>query len=145
MRDAFDGVRQAISRQNGAERVPEAPQQPKIVRNVPEHPDSLLDDCADEAIKDIAGTIIDAIDSGAPLYNDGNTEACYRIYAGAINDIDRRVEQCQRVKSALREGLSNAGKSTDWAVKAWAVRDSFDGVLQPIRRKLTDAGDRKTR
>jgi hypothetical protein len=137
MRDAFDGVLKVISEQGlGAERERESSSKPRITRNVPQHPDSLLEDCGKDDIENVAVTIVDAIESGAPLYNSGNTEACYRIYAGAVNDIDRRVNQCQRVKKALREGLTNSGKSTDWVVKSWAVRDSFDGVLQVIRRKL---------
>lgn len=141
MRDAFDGVLKVISRENGIDTTPKEPPKPKIVRDVPQHPDSLLDDCSNAEIEDVATTVIDAIDSGAPLYNDGNTEACYRIYAGAVNDIDRRLNQCQRVKQALREGLSNAGKASDWSVKSWAVRDSFDGVLRVIRRKLGEEVD----
>jgi serine protease Do len=146
MRDAFDGVLKVISEEGlGAERARPRESSPQITRNVPEHPDSLLDDCKDADIEAVAVTIVDAIDSGAPLYNGGNTEACYRIYAGAINDIDRRLNQCQRVKKALREGLSNAGKSTDWVVKSWAVRDSFDGVLKVIRRKLGDEPESEKR
>jgi hypothetical protein len=137
MRDAFDGVLKVISEQGlSSERERQGDSKPRITRNVPQLPDSLLDDCNKSDIEDVAVTIIDAIDSGAPLYNDGKTEACYRIYAGAVNDIDRRVNQCQRVKKALREGLTTAGKSTDWVIKSWAVRDSFDGVLKVIRRKL---------
>jgi serine protease Do len=141
MRDAFDGVLKVIGRENGIDGAPHEEPQSKITRNVPRHSDALLEDCSKDDVEEIATTIIDAIDSGAPLYNKGNTEACYRIYAGAINDIDRRVNQCGRVKKALREGLSNAGKSEDWIIKAWAVRDSFDGVLQVVRRKYGEEAE----
>jgi hypothetical protein len=136
MRDAFDGVLKVIGRENGIDGDSREEPKPKITRNVPRHPDTLLDDCSKDNIEDITNTIVDAIDSGGPLYNKGNTEACYRIYAGAINDIDRRVKQCGQVKKALRDGLGNAGKSEDWTVKSWAVRDSFDGVLLVIRHKF---------
>ncbi len=137
MRDAFDGVLKVIDRKGGltAPASP-VPEKPKFTRRVPDHPDSLLNDCDVASLEDIGNTIIDAIDSGAPLYNEGNTEACYRIYEGAVNDIDRRVKQCQGAKKALREGISNAGCDTEWAGKAWAVRDSFDGLLKVMRRKL---------
>lgn len=137
MRDAFDGLLKVIG-ENAQDSAPATPSRPKIVRNIPQHPDSLLDDCSQDDIEDVAVSIVDAIESGAPLYNAGNSEACFRIYGGAVNDIDRRVNQCQRVKRALRDGLSNASKLSDFQSKAWAVRDSFDGVLQVIRRKLGD-------
>ena len=137
MRDAFDGVLDVIKRQ-GDLTSPTAATQPeqKFARRVPRHSDTLLDDCDQADIEDIGNTIVDAIDSGAPLYNQGNTEGCYRVYEAAIKDIDRRVRECKSAKEALREGLVNADNSTGSEAKAWAVRDSFDGVLRVIRRRL---------
>jgi serine protease Do len=142
MRDAFDGVLDVISRQGDISSAAPQPQQ-TFKRRVPQHSDTLLDDCDQADIENIGNTIIDAIDSGAPLYNDGNTEACYRIYEGAISQIDRRINECKAAKQALRDGLATADERTDWAAKAWAVRDSFDGVLQVIRRKLEAAVEQR--
>ncbi len=137
MRDAFDGVLDVIAR-----RVAVAPPSTNAAlpapppRNVPSHPVSLLEGCSVDSIKHIGGGIGDAIEVGAPLYNAGNLEACYRIYEGAINEITRKVPGCNAPKKALAAGLREAANRSSWADKAWALRDAFDGILDVIGRRL---------
>ena len=131
MRDAFDGVLALAAQQRGAD--PGA--SPAVARHIPHHPASLLDDCPRSEMSAIRAGIGDAIESGAPLYNGGNVEACYRIYEGAISDIGRSVKGCTAAKQALDEGVHNAASRPDWQGKAWALRDAFDGMIQVIERR----------
>lgn len=114
------------------------PQDPAVRRRIPEHDISLLDGCSDEAVVTTVRDIAEAIRIGAPLYNDGNHEACYRIYEGTAIRLERELE-CPGVRDALGQGLLRASTEDSFKLKAWAMRDAFDGVLRVIERKaLTD-------
>ena len=126
MRDAFDGLL--------AVAVKKFAQAGAVHRNIPHHAPEIFAQCADDAIGQVGDALAAAIENGAPLYNDGNIEACYRIYAGAIRDISRKVERCPAVKQALQDGLQTADGKTGWKDKAWALRDAFDGMLEAIER-----------
>jgi len=125
MRDAFDGLL-AVAVRKFADS--------GVQRHVPHHSLEIFDDCADDSIDRVGTDIGAAIENGAPLYNDGNIEACFRIYAGAIRDIQRKVERCPAVKQTLLDGLHAADGKTGWKDKAWALRDAFDGMLEAIER-----------
>ncbi len=99
------------------------------VRHIPHHPASILNGCPVPGLKATYEAIVRAIGVGAPLYNDGNFEACYRIYAGAALEVNRTVKACAGPKAALATGVVNADKLTGWSEKAWAMRDAFDGLL----------------
>lgn len=132
MRDAFDGVLSVIAKKSG-DSVAE-PAAPRAQRKIPHHPLTVLEGCNRTAIAQIDGNIAAAINTGGPLYNSGNVEACYRIYEGAINEIDRSVNGCAFAKQALRASLSNAQAQTDWRQKSWILRDAFDGLTNAIDR-----------
>jgi hypothetical protein len=139
MRDAFDGLLDVIARQQNSFGAPPPtnaglPAPPP--RNVPSHPMSLLDNCSVDNIRHIGTAIGDAIEVGAPLYNQGNLEACYRVYEGAILDLTRKVPGCAGPKKALQAGLKEASTRGTYADKAWALRDAFDGLLDVIDRRL---------
>lgn len=133
MRDAFDGVLSVVARkisgvQDGASPV-------SLPRQIPHYAATVLDDCDKAQVANINSSIAAAINSGAPLYNSGNIEACYRIYEGAISDIGRKINGCPAAKQALQDGLRNADRLSDWQGKAWALRDTFDGMAEVIQRQ----------
>lgn len=135
MRDAFDGVldviaRVAASAESGGERA--LPRPP--VRHVPHHPAKLLEGCSRPDSAKVAASIADAIEVGAPLYNAGNFEACFRVYQGASLDVSRKVPGCAGPKRALSDGMQEAERRASWADKAWAMRDAFDGLLELFQR-----------
>lgn len=137
MRDAFDGVLDAISRNRLTQAEPPAGALPGVPpRAVPKHSLALLDGCPVPKLLQIARGIEGAIESGAPLYNDGKIEACYRIYEGAALDLTRKVQGCGGPKGALEAGLREAAKRRTYGHKAWAMRDAFDGLMSVIARKL---------
>ena len=107
-------------------------------REIPNHPLSSLAGCSDSALRRARGSIADAITVGAPLYNDGNHEACFRIYQGAALGLRRDLKGCPGVKRALADGLAHAAKVKGDDDKAWAMRDAFDGLIEVIERRLGD-------
>lgn len=113
-------------------------------RNIPNHELSLLDNCTKQQLSEIWDAINNAINVGAPLYNEGNHEACYRIYAATTLDINRKKDSCPGPKQALMVGITNADKISDWTKKAWAMRDAFDGVLNVIQRSMADKNEKPT-
>ena len=116
---------------------------PVAPRNIPHYPPSILDKCPAPQIQTIVGAVSRAINVGAPLYNQGNFEACYRIYEGAALEVQQTVQQCQGPKQALVHGIDEAKQRSDWSGKAWAMRDTFDGLLA-VAAPTTVAGGRAT-
>jgi hypothetical protein len=133
MRDAFDGLLDAVARTNGGAVEARGPRR----RQVPNHPLKLLDGCSRQDLAVVEEAIVSAIDIGAPLYNQGNIEACFRVYEGAILNLLRNDEKgCRGAETALKKGLERAAGEKTYDDKAWALRDAFDGVLDVIARKI---------
>ena len=110
---------------------------PKIARHVPHHELALWNGCNDAAVALVAHGIAEAIDVGAPLYNDGNFAACYHVYEGAALDIERRLAKtCKGPQQALESGRGTASKLNDPSAQAWAMRDAFDGITDALVRRL---------
>jgi serine protease Do len=104
-------------------------------RQIPHLEPSALNGCSEADKTLIAKTLQGAIEVGAPLYNDGKLAACYQIYEGAAADITQRLPgACRGPKAALSEGRKRAAKLVDPSDQAWAMRDSFDGVLELLSR-----------
>ena len=112
---------------------------PRIQRKIPVHDLSVLDGCSASDMEDIFQAISQAIESGAPLYNSGNHEACYRIYEGTSMKFEREAP-CPGVRAAFGDGLLRASTLTSWTEKAWALRDTFDGLLDVLERKARAMG-----
>ena len=110
---------------------------PKIVRNVPHHdPAQIFKGCNGQQIADLVQTIWDTIEIGAPLYNQGTPaghEACFRIYEGTAVKYEHDAA-CTGVRTAFGDGLLRAGGLKTYKEKAWAMRDTFDGLLDVARR-----------
>jgi hypothetical protein len=89
---------------------------------------AVYDGCKPDQIADVVKSIEDAIEIGAPLYNRGDIEACFRIYEG----VARKVEQsapCKGVRGVFGDVLLKVEPMADFKGKAWAMRDTFDGLL----------------
>ncbi len=140
MRDAFDGLLDVIDRRHHAPAADTAGLSrslpPPPPRQVPHHAVTLLDRCAPSSIARIAKTIDDAISVGAPLYNEGNFTACFRIYEAVTLELQRSVPACDGAKKALLAGVREAARRKSDVDKAWAIRDAFDGMLDVIERRL---------
>lgn len=116
---------------------------PHVERHVPHHPNSLLNGCDRDAIATIPKVLGEAIEVGAPLYNQGNFAACFHIYEGAAMDLERRLpKRCSGPRKALGEGRARAAKLDDPSAQAWALRDAFDGLFEVVARH-DDSSDGK--
>ncbi|WNG35099.1 trypsin-like peptidase domain-containing protein [Archangium violaceum] len=105
-------------------------------RQVPTHPLSLLEGCATDGVEEIALAIMEAIQLGAPAYNRGDPEACYRLYKRTTERLLLERADCPGAQFALREGLQRCARLDSADACAWALRDTFDGLLQVIDRWL---------
>jgi hypothetical protein len=105
----------------------------RIVRRVPRHEVAVFDGCKAEEIEDVVRQIGDAIENGAPLYNEGKHEACFRIYEGTAVKYEHDAG-CAGVRSAFGDGLLRASGLKTYKEKAWAMRDTFDGLIDVARR-----------
>jgi hypothetical protein len=110
-------------------------QLPSVRRQIPHHPLSSLKGCAPERIALIANAIENAIQVGAPLYNKGDFASCYHVYEGAALDLERKLGQtCRTPQKALSDGRKRAASLKASHAQAWAMRDTFDGLLEVIQR-----------
>jgi hypothetical protein len=108
---------------------------PAPKRNVPVLPVRILDGCSAGSIALILKTIGDAVDIGAPLYNDGNFEGCYHVYEGAASDLEHKLKAaCDKPAKALADGRRKASRLGNPSDQAWALRDTFDSLLDVIKR-----------
>lgn len=105
-------------------------------RQVPTHPLSLLEGCATDTVEEIALAIMQAIQLGAPAYNRGDPESCYRLYERTAERLIQERADCPGAQAALRDGLQRCSRLTDADSCAWALRDTFDGLLHVIDRWL---------
>jgi S1-C subfamily serine protease len=105
----------------------------RIVRRVPVHEITVFDGCKIDDIEEVVRQIEETIENGAPLYNEGKHEACYRIYEGTSVKFEHDAA-CAGVRSAFGDGLLRANGLKTYKEKAWAVRDTFDGLLDAYKR-----------
>jgi len=110
---------------------------PAIHREIPRHEVKLLAGCTDADLVRAGRIIGEAIQVGAPIYNEHHFAACYHVYEGAALDVEKRLPTaCKGPKKALRDGRTRAEKLEDPSAQAWAMRDAFDGLVEVIERKL---------
>ena len=106
-----------------------------VERKIPAHPLSLFHGCRVDEIHDMVQAISDAINIGAPLYNKGEIEACFKIYEGTAMKFERGgAASCKGIQAAFGDGLLRASALTSYKAKAWAMRDTFDGLLDAAQR-----------
>jgi len=75
---------------------------------------------------DVQNRLIEAISVGAPLFNAGDQQGCWRVYAQAALDIVlAEAPGTDDLIDALRKALP---QSVDYSQKSWALREAFDDV-----------------
>jgi hypothetical protein len=74
--------------------------------------------------------IEEAINIGAPTYNQGNIMGCYRIYEGAAYKIIYKYGgECKEIKDILEAALEKSYGDYSAADKAWIMRKAFDAIM----------------
>ncbi|MCY1076142.1 S1 family peptidase [Archangium lansingense] len=105
-------------------------------RQIPTHPLSLLESSTTDGVEEIALAIMQAIQLGAPAYNRGDPESCYRLYERTAERLIQERPDCPGAQAALRDGLQRCARLDGADACAWALRDTFDGLLHVIDRWL---------
>lgn len=105
-------------------------------RHVPTHSLALLEGCATDAVETVGHALMHAIRLGAPLYNQGDAESCCLVYLRATERLVHERADCPGIQEALREGLRRYAGLEGADARAWALRDTFDGLLLVINRWL---------
>jgi serine protease Do len=114
-----------------------------IKRAVPNLPIAVYDGCKRADIEGVITAISDAIELGAPLYNEGTRkgyEACFKIYEGASIKLEQSVA-CKGVSTVFGDGLLRASTLASYKEKAWAMRDAFDGLIAAAQAWATKHPD----
>jgi hypothetical protein len=110
----------------------------KVERKIPDHPVTIWNGCDQTAMEDVLRSISDAIAIGAPLYNrmtPEGYEACFRVYEGTGLRFSRDKDAaCPGVRDAFAQGLERARSLKSYKEKAWAMRDTFDGLINAFGR-----------
>jgi len=118
-----------------ARAAPDEPEMPRIERRIPDHPASIFDGCRRQDLALVQRRIVEAIQRGAPTYNDGDFRGCYEIYERTARQIEQTLPAaCRGPTRALRDGRQTAATRRTDAEKAWAMRDAFDGLLRALSR-----------
>jgi serine protease Do len=107
----------------------------KIIRRVPRYEIAILDGCDDVQVLAVFRSISEAIQLGAPVYNQGEHEACFVIYRKVADKYESDAKMCKGIREAFGQGLLRAEATDGFTGKAWAIRDTFDGVTDVIVRK----------
>lgn len=115
-----------------------AAQQPPPKRDVPKLPMSTVAGCNPASLSLILKSIGEAIDVGAPLYNQGNFAACFHVYEGAAADLERKLPAaCKGPAKVLADGRKKAATAQGPSAQAWAMRDVFDALVDVVDRKTS--------
>jgi hypothetical protein len=104
-------------------------------RDVPVHPATVFAGCPDDQLGFTVGSLANAIEVGAPRYNQGDHVGCYRIYLGTATDLVTTLPGCAGVRAALVAGIVRASVLQTYTERAWAMRDAFDGLLEAYQRR----------
>ena len=78
-----------------------------------------------------------AIEVGAPTYNEGNHIGCYMIYEGtAYKILNKYGSRCSEVSNILEGALEKSQGNYSATDKAWIMRMAFDKILgEPTKTK----------
>lgn len=103
-------------------------------REIPEHPITILEGSSASGLEVMMEAIASAISVGAPAYNQGNIEACYRVYRETARRLIAEHANCPGPRKALEQGLRRAAAMKDVDARAWAMRDAFDGLMSVMEK-----------
>ena len=87
-------------------------------------------------MEEVLRSIGDTIAIGAPLYNRNTPEgyeACFRVYEGTALKYEKDAP-CKGVHAAFGDGLLRAQSLDSFKEMAWALRDTFDGLIKAFEK-----------
>ncbi len=90
----------------------------------------MLSECAIDDIATTDRVIKEAIVVGAPIYNQDQALACYKIYEGATyKALYLLADRCAAASDVLADAVTRSAREETPARKAWLLRYAFDTVL----------------
>jgi hypothetical protein len=104
-------------------------------RPIPEHDPKVLDRCSAEELDLLTSSIDHALTVGAPLFDQGNAEACYRVLEGTALRLGQKLRGCGGARRLLAEGVDRADRRSDAGDKAWALYDTFAGLFRAAEKR----------
>jgi hypothetical protein len=114
---------------------------PPIARNIPVFPARFLEGCGPDDLDAIEAGLNLAIAHGAPIYNSGDAEGCATSYDHAAQELAGALPAtCKGPADALSLGRTSASGLSSQTARAWALRDTFDGLLEVVDRSRTAGG-----
>lgn len=116
------------------------PRRPATKREIPDHPITILEGSSASGLEVMMEAIASAISVGAPAYNQGNVEACYRVYRETARRLISEHGNCPGPRKALEQGLRRAAAMKDVDARAWAMRDAFDGLMAVMEKFFKSHG-----
>jgi serine/threonine protein kinase len=109
---------------------------PTIVRKIPNHDIAFLAGCTAEDLELIDTSILGAIRRGVPLFNKGDVAGCAKVYEDTSISLRGALpEACAGPRADLKAGLERAATMKTPVEKAWAIRDSFDGLVRVVAKQ----------
>jgi len=110
----------------------------KVFRHIVEHPISTMRDCSYTQIRNNYEILTNTIAVGAPIFNRGEHDTCFILYERTASSMESNPQTCKAVRHILGAGLNRAENLQTPVEKAWALRDTFDGLLKVMKLKLAD-------
>ena len=78
--------------------------------------------------RQLSSVIHKAIEEGAPMYNKGDIQGCYNVYARAAQ-VAAAMAPASSEAEALKKAALEAAEAKDAKDSAWIMRRSFDAIL----------------
>lgn len=75
-----------------------------------------------------------AINAGAPLYNAGDQDGCYRVYQGALIALEPLLDHRPKIQASIKAALAKGNAERNPAQRAYALRPALDEILTTIPR-----------
>jgi hypothetical protein len=89
---------------------------------------------ADDASNDsrVRAKLNDAIDSGVPMFNNGDAIGCYQVYRGSLLQVLSLLDSRPALKDSVQRSLDKSAREHDATEKAWILRRAIDLVLESM-------------
>jgi hypothetical protein len=76
--------------------------------------------------------LVDAVNTGAPLYNVGDVDGYYRVYRGALSSIRPLLQARPELGAYVTAGFRSAAQQPTLRGKAWVLRMTIDALLEEL-------------
>ncbi|MEM9282595.1 MAG: fasciclin domain-containing protein [Verrucomicrobiota bacterium] len=86
-------------------------------------------------ISSASQSIIDAIEKGVPLYNNGNAAACAEVYENCLISLSENPQFDGEIQTKLEDVIAK-GRDHSVMQRAWIYRHALDAMMAEISRRM---------